>query len=255
MGLYINNSKNIKIYKNNRPIQEPNQAYARRDFMTELINEQLNANETLRQSLNELQVRTADQENSQRTRWSQIDTHLSDLRQNDQIQKDVDQQIIQSLQSIQVKNENFQTKLESEEQLNRDLLDKVNSLSQTIEALSTRLANYEESTQYLSQQMNEQLVLQKEVSEKITEQEGFQGEVLTRLDAQEALVDKITHQLNHIRSIIFERTNYLAARIEEGYKVTSSYVYKLMTGSDKPLTFFLLNQKKEENHSQSNQEN
>ncbi|MDQ6597448.1 hypothetical protein E2K98_06635 [Bacillus salipaludis] len=72
------------------------------------------------------------------------------------------------------------------------------------------------------------------------------NQVLTRLDRQEALTEKILRQINHIRSILFERTNYLATKIEDGYKVTSTYVYKLMTGSEQPLTFLLRNDKKEE---------
>ncbi|MBI0577134.1 hypothetical protein IEC97_07155 [Neobacillus cucumis] len=72
------------------------------------------------------------------------------------------------------------------------------------------------------------------------------NQVLTRLDRQEALTEKILRQINHIRSILFERTNYLATKIEDGYKVTSTYVYKLMTGSDQPLSFLLRNDKKEE---------
>ncbi|MFZ7944713.1 hypothetical protein [Neobacillus sp. 19] len=94
--------------------------------------------------------------------------------------------------------------------------------------------------------MNEQLELQKIAAEKLEKQDDFQSGVLKRLDNQEALLDKLARQVNHIRSILFERTNYLAERIEDGYKVTSSYVYKLMTGSDQPLTFFLMNHKKEE---------
>lgn len=61
--------------------------------------------------------------------------------------------------------------------------------------------------------------------------------MLKRLDTQEALLDKLGRQLNHVRSILFERTNYLVDKIDEGYKLTSSYVYKLMTGSEQPFTF------------------
>lgn len=142
----------------------------------------------------------------------------------------------------------------------QELMQKVQQLSQTIENMANRLERSEVSSQQLIQQMNQQLELhrltvekigeheelQRKVVQKIDDQERIHTEVLTRLDTQEALVDKISHQLNHIRSILFERTNYLAGKIEDGYRVTSSYVYKLMTGSDKPLTFFLMNQKKEE---------
>jgi hypothetical protein len=64
------------------------------------------------------------------------------------------------------------------------------------------------------------------------------------LDKQEALTEKIYRQLNHIRSILFERTNYLAEKMDEGYKLTSSYVYNLMTGNDQPVSFTLLNRNK-----------
>lgn len=86
--------------------------------------------------------------------------------------------------------------------------------------------------------------LQKQLSEKISKQEEFQTGVLNRLDRQEALTEKIFRQINHIRSILFERTNYLAEKIDEGYKITSSYVYNLMTGTDQPITFYLMNNKK-----------
>ncbi|WP_190284875.1 hypothetical protein [Bacillus sp. S3] len=121
-----------------------------------------------------------------------------------------------------------------------------NQIDSQLQDLSNRLTKNEEVNQQLSLQMNEQLELQKIAAEKLEKQDDFQSGVLKRLDNQEALLDKLARQVNHIRSILFERTNYLAERIEDGYKVTSSYVYKLMTGSDQPLTFFLMNHKKEE---------
>jgi hypothetical protein len=121
-----------------------------------------------------------------------------------------------------------------------------NQVGNQLNDLQIRLERYEEGNHHLVLQLNKQLELQKEVAEKMTKQEEFQSGVLNRLDNQEALMDKISRQVNHIRSILFERTNYLATKIDDGYKITSSYVYKLMTGSDQPLTFLLMNQKKEE---------
>ncbi|QIZ07975.1 hypothetical protein HFZ78_15585 [Priestia megaterium] len=126
-----------------------------------------------------------------------------------------------------------------------------NHVGNQLNDLQSRLERYEDANHNLALQMNKQLELQKEISKKMTKQEEFQGGVLQRLDNQEALMDKISRQINHIRSILFERTNYLATKIDDGYKMTSSYVYKLMTGSDQPLTFFLMNHKKEENKKQT----
>lgn len=192
MGLYINNGKHPDVFKNTHELKAPNQAYSRKDFLTEFMK----------------------------------DESLS----------------------------------------KQELMEKVNHLRQSMEEMASRLEKNEMTNQQLLQHMNQQLQLQKEtahkineqeelhkrVSEKLDEQEALQTQVLTRLDTQEALVDKITHQLNHIRSILFERTNYLAGKIEDGYRVTSSYVYKLMTGSDKPLTFFLMNQKQQEENQRKN---
>ncbi|WP_052353719.1 hypothetical protein [Neobacillus jeddahensis] len=131
--------------------------------------------------------------------------------------------------------------------LKHELGDKIIQLSEHYETMASQLGKQEETTHLLSTIMNEQLELQREVAVKMAKQKEIHGGILKRLDKQDALLDKLSRQLNHIRSIIFERTNYLATKIDDGYKLTSSYVYKLMTGSDHPLTFFLLNQKKEEN--------
>ncbi|MEH7076595.1 hypothetical protein [Neobacillus drentensis] len=140
----------------------------------------------------------------------------------------------------------FKTRIQEETQLTH-----WNYVGEQLVDLRKRLDSNEDTNHQLIVQMNEQLELQKEFAETLTKQEEFQAGVLQRLDTQEALIDKITRQINHIRSILFERTNYLAAKIDEGYKITSSYVYKLMTGSDQPLTFLLMKDKKEENQKQT----
>lgn len=125
------------------------------------------------------------------------------------------------------------------------------NVADQLKDLKARLERYEDANHQLVLQMNEQFELQKVVAKKMMKQEEFQGGVLQRLDTQEALMDKISRQIQHIRSILFERTNYLATKIDDGYNITSSYVYRLMTGSEQPLTFFLMNNKKEENQKKS----
>ncbi|MGG3470619.1 hypothetical protein ABES02_24430 [Neobacillus pocheonensis] len=119
--------------------------------------------------------------------------------------------------------------------------------------VDNQLHDLRERNQYQQEFESQVIESLNELNNKISKQEEFQGGVLQRLDTQEALIDKLSLQLNHIRSILFERANYLATKIEDGYKVTSSYVYKLMTGSDQPLTFFLLNKKKDEIQNQPDQ--
>jgi vacuolar-type H+-ATPase subunit I/STV1 len=190
MGLYINNGKHPTVYKNKKKISEPNQKLVRRDFLSDVIDEQHQANVSLINTINEMKYRFLNQE------------------------------------VVQANN-----------------LDKIANQLKEISTSNQKHTEYEELIIHLLKIQEE---LQRQLSEKINKQEVFQTEVLTRLDQQEALTEKISRQLNHIRSILFERTNYLAEKIDEGYKITSSYVYNLMTGSDQPLTFYLMNHKKGE---------
>lgn len=190
MGLYINNGKHPEVYKNKKKISEPNQRIVRRDYLTEVIDEQQQANVSLINAINEMKHRFLNQE------------------------------------VVQANN-----------------LDKIANQLNEISTSNQKHTEYEELIIHLLKTQEE---LQIQLAQKVNKQEEFQTEVLTRLDKQEALTEKISRQLNHIRSILFERTNYLAEKIDEGYKITSSYVYNLMTGSDQPITFYLMNNKKGE---------
>ncbi len=190
MGLYINNGEHPTVYKNKKKISEPNQKLVRRDFLSEVIDEQHQANVSLINAINEMKHQFLNQEVVQANNWDKIVHQLNEISTSNQKHSEYEELIIHLLKT--------------------------------------------------------QEELQKQLSEKISKQEEFQTGVLTRLDQQEALTEKISRQLNHIRSILFERTNYLAEKIDEGYKITSSYVYNLMTGSDQPITFYLMNNKKGE---------
>ncbi|MGX6442186.1 hypothetical protein ACWM35_02975 [Neobacillus sp. K501] len=210
MGLFINRKDHPDVFKNNEKINAPNQDYMKHDYISEYIDEQQRANVSLIHSFNEMKHRFYEQEDIQSNQWSELNSQLNDLKLNTQSQKEFEEQMIRWLKVLDEKNSQLQT------------------------------ANLE-----LSLQISAQMELQKQLSEKFSNQEEFQVGVLNRLDQQEALTEKISRQLNHIRSILFERTNYLAQKMEDGYKLTSSYVYNLMTGSDQPLTFYKLNKKEE----------
>jgi predicted nucleic acid-binding Zn ribbon protein len=190
MGLYINKGKHPTVFKNNKKISEPNQVLVKKDYLTEIIDEQQQANVSLINAFNAMKNQFLNQEVVQASHLNTITTQLNELRTSNLQHKEYEELILHLLKT--------------------------------------------------------QEDLQKQLSEKISKQEEFQMGVLNRLDQQEALTEKIFRQINHIRSILFERTNYLAEKIDEGYKITSSYVYNLMTGSDQPVTFYLMNNKNTE---------
>lgn len=210
MGIFINRKGHPDLFENSEKIFEPNQDFIKKDYISELIDEQQKANVSLINAISEMKHRFHEQDDKQSYHWNEVTGQLNELKTNNQSKKEFEEQMIRWLKTLDEKNSQLQT------------------------------ANLE-----LSLQISAQMELQKQLSKKFSNQEEFQTGVLTRLDQQEALTEKISRQLNNIRSILFERTNFLAQKIEEGYKITSSYVYNLMTGTKQPLTFYMLNKKEE----------
>ncbi|MBS4174868.1 hypothetical protein [Bacillus sp. FJAT-49736] len=246
MGLFINKNDHPEVFHNPGNIHESNQGLAKIDYLSEVIKGQKEAYESLQVSFHDLKHLHQQQESNQIHQWKDIGGQLKELQENHQQQKEFECHVMEWLIKLDNENRKLQGMIENEDQLKQKMIEQIHIVSQSNLELMTRLAQYESSNQALAQKINEQLERHQQMSEQFSRQEDIQNELLTRLDNQEALTEKILRQINHIRSILFERTNYLAEKIENGYKITSSYVYKLMTGSDKPLTLLMMNQKEEE---------
>lgn len=95
------------------------------------------------------------------------------------------------------------------------------------------LERYEHKNGELISKMDQQIELQQKMATEIAKQENLQHEVVNRLENQEAISEKMLRQMENLRSILYERTNYLAEKIEKGYASTSSYIYKMMKTTNK----------------------
>jgi hypothetical protein len=209
LGLYINKKKHPEVYKKSIDFEEPNQVFVKTDYLSTFIDEQIEENVSINRFLEDMKQQFIDQGAVQASNWDIVNSQLKEISNNNLLHKQSEEQILEWIKVLDEKNSRLQA-----------------------------------ANELLASKINEQVELQKQLSQEFTKQEEFQTEVLSRLDKQEALTEKIYRQLNHIRSILFERTNYLAEKMDEGYKLTSSYVYNLMTGNDQPVSFTLLNRNK-----------
>ena len=253
----MNKSDHPDVYKNKKNVSTSNQEYVRRNFLNDLLNEQQKTNHVLNETISELKSQYKQHKKTQNTKWKSVNRKIHYLNKSNQQHTETDNKILQQLDTLDEKNTDLISLLAE------SILKQINHLTQSNKEISNRIEKTEAAKEQLFTGLTEQRVFQKEVVdrlanheeiqkaviEKLAHQEEFQTEVLRRLDSQEALTEKIFRQINHIRSILFERTNDLATKIEDGYKLTSTYVYKLMTGSDQPMTFTMIKdkKKKEEN--------
>lgn len=248
MGLFINDSEHPDVFKNKKPINEPNQQMIKKDYFAELMQIHQESNASLSKSLEELKRHYQKQNEIQSLQLNELYEQLKGLKNTNLEHKNFEVEMLKWLQSVEEKNEKFQTYMEEEAAIKQKIHRQIQLQMEANREVTDQMQEYETANQYLSSQLEEQVSLQKELA---AIQENFQEQVLTRLDNQEAITEKLSRQIHHMRSILFERTNFLAEKIENGYKQTSSFVHKLIMGSDTPLTFYMFKNKKEENPKKS----
>ena len=223
MGLFMNSEQHHGMYRNLGKINEPNQTTFRRDHLVELLKEQQKMNNSLQKSMLKLGILNEQRDQKQLDAWQEVSNHLSRVEKAKHQQES---QIMEQLITLTDENKKLQMMMENERIFDIEIIN----------------------------QMKQHSLNNEKLSQQIIEQKESQQEVLTRLDSQEALTEKALRQIGNLRSSLFERTNYLAEKIEDSYQLTSSYLYQLLTGADQPLTFYVHSEdrKEKESHQKEN---
>lgn len=245
MGLFINTGKHPTVFMNQDDIKEPNQGYFKIDFFSELVKEQKKINNSLANSFQQLKFMHQKQNRTQAKEWEALGQQLDVLKDCNLQHEKFERNAKEWLTMLDENNKELYSMLKEEGLEKQDVMDEITLVSQSNQEIADQLDKYEAFNQQLTTQMNELFNLQKVMADKLASQDENQNRTLDHLENQEALMEKTLRQVTQIRSILFERTTYLAGKIEDSYKLTSSFVYKLVTGSDQPLTF-MMNHKKEE---------
>jgi len=251
MGLFINNLEHPRVFKNEGSIQEPNQAYFKIDYVSELVRRQEEVNEKLLHAFYGLQVNHRQQAYAARNRWEATDRQVKKLEDSHLRQERLSEDTVASQHRLEQQVTNIHDILEKDAGFQQETLNKISHMQAANEGLENKLTAQETLHQQLAGQMDEVYGLQKQIIEQTSKQEEKQEDMLKRLENQEAVMEKITRQLAHFRSIIFERTNHVVEKVENSYDLTSSFFYKMLTGSEQPLTLLMMKEKKEESRQES----
>ncbi|GAB3049571.1 hypothetical protein [Virgibacillus ainsalahensis] len=239
MGLYINRQQHGNVYKNDSDIKTPNQGIFIRNHVSEMMKEQQKVNDALNRSFHGIKQLHEQQGNIQSDRWMKISSQLSMLKEMNRQHEKLEGDVVERL-------ENLEKTIKKDHLSEEKFLEQFTNLKQTNQEIAARLGEYGQANEQIAQKMEEQAEIQKHMANQVSKQNESQGKLESRMENQEALMEKVIRQLDHFRSILFERTSFLSEKIEEGYKLTSTYVHQLMSGSDQPVQFYVANRKKEE---------
>ncbi|WP_226038482.1 hypothetical protein [Aquibacillus saliphilus] len=254
MGLFINTRQHPGVFKNQDEIVEHNQGYLKIDYFQELVKEQKRINDSVISSIKRLKSMYHQQEHTQSRQWKEYQIKLEELKESDLQFERFEEYAKERLKVLDNSNMKLIDHLESESLLNQEIMDQINTVSDANTEIVNQLEEFESSNLQLSHQMKELVELNKQMSDQISDQDVNHNSILTSLEDQGAIMEKTSRQLTDFRSILYERTNYIAEKIEKSYKITSSIVYKLFTGSDQPLTFFMNNQREEKDPNNTERE-
>ena len=61
----------------------------------------------------------------------------------------------------------------------------------------------------------------KTMADQIANIEETQNKLSTRVESQEGLMEKVLRQIDHLRSILYERTSFLDGKIEKVYEYSN----------------------------------
>ncbi len=251
MGLFMNEEQHPELFKNPEDVQAKNQGSYQYNEWTEFLIEQKRANEELNQAFLILHQLHQRQDRKQAQRWSEIGGQIEELREINFQREAFEKFALELLEKLEGQQRNG---VELEAERNREIFDRINVIDLSNQEIIQRLeqlgvteekmvTQVEETQGKLSQQL---LELREEAMNKIVEQETKQQimdkqmekhdahhqEVIERLEKQEAISEKIMREIQHIRSVLFERASFLAEKVEHGYKLTSAYFQKFVQGAD-----------------------
>lgn len=213
MGLFINSQSHLDVFNNDANLVEHNQNHSRIDSLTQWMQEQQEENASLNRHIGDLEMLLKQQKKVQSNQLTTIRTRLNELQDNDFQRKQFENKVTKSLARLDDKQQEFHQMLEDEH--------------------------------VVSQEFKEQ------IAKQILQQEDVQKVFVSRLDNQEGMTEKMVRQLDYLRNILYERTNFLTEKIENSYTMTTSYLVKLLTSSEQPMTRFWMNPKSEEKQKQS----
>lgn len=215
MGLFITENKHHMIYKNHHVKRAPNQAVFKRSHSDDLLETQLKQHNQLQQSILKLSILSKQQDSRQMSKWQDVSRQLSYLQDRGHKHEIVENNLAMELASLIKENKKLQDRIDKETSSNQEIVKQIEQIKRS----------------------------NKGILEQIRQQEIVDQNLFIRLENQEAVSEKLVRQIDNLRSVLYERTNFLTEKIEEGFKLTSVYLYQLLTRSDQSLTLSLPKQK------------
>ncbi|QCR32646.1 hypothetical protein [Lysinibacillus sp. SGAir0095] len=254
MAIYIN-KEHPGVFCNTETVPEPNQVEFRRDYLSELIEQQLVENRKLQHSFVHMQLSQNDWNQHQSIQYKKLDKRINELKELQEHQEAMEHQVIDWLEKIEDQNNIMQQTINYDQRIHNDLLHQVNEINQSQKGIVSQIHHVEiehkeivkileeftsmnkvlisrveqvmSANEKVEQHMEAQNTVNQQILDQITSVDETQKDVLSRVDDHEGLMEKILRQVDHLRSILFERTNFIEEKLEKVIQSSADYFQKI----------------------------
>ena len=223
MGLFFNRKNHTELYKGNI-INEKNQAIYRSDSISEAMMEQKKAFDIMNEKYSEMEKQLNKQRRIQSDRWRTTGIRLDELMDCQSQHLQFEQEAIETLENLDRKHMELQKVIEDKQKMNDELVEQINMLSQSNAEIAQRLDKFDTDQEKLLTKMDAQMEKQDQFSLSLEEQKTVQTEIAERIEQHEGLIEKMMRQMDFLRSVIFERSHFIAEKIDKSYQLTTTYI-------------------------------
>ncbi|WP_442593963.1 hypothetical protein [Neobacillus sp. D3-1R] len=237
-----------KVFKPAQPKPQSNQESFRLNFLSEFVSKQISQNHNLNQSMNEI-IHSVEQSHQKmdfiicenENQKNQSDVFLEKVINQEKLTEEV----LSSLNNLREQQSQLSDSMMNEKWMNEAILDQLSFQDQQLRNTNLQLENYVNLAQNLSLQLVQQEKILKEMDQKIQVHDIYHSTVMDRLDKQDAFNEKVIRQIDHLKSILYERVSNIIEKIESSYHSTTDYFNGIINQSGFMKPFLLSTRPKE----------
>ncbi|WP_060210151.1 hypothetical protein [Sporosarcina koreensis] len=226
MGMFFNKKNHSDLYKGDH-IAAKNQSIYRTDSLSEAIKEQKKSFDKMNEKYNEMEKQIQKQRRIQSDRWRTTGSRFDEILDHQSQHRQFEQDAIATLERLDLKHKELQKMLESKRRMNEELVEQINMLNQSNAEIAERLDKFDADQGMLLTKMDTQIEKQEQFSISLEKQKTAQIDMATRIEQHEGLIEKVMRQMDFLKSVIFERSHFLAEKIDKSYLLTTTYISNL----------------------------
>ncbi len=138
----------------------------------------------------------------------------------------INHQMTDRLDRHAVVNEQVISRLDQYQDLQEEISQQLDQFTMVTDEVMKQLNQLGESHKEAIGKMDEQHKLQQTMADQVSIIEETQKELVGQVEGQEGVMDKLTRQVNNLRSIFYERTSFLEEKIEKAAKQFNQFYMK-----------------------------